>query len=72
MTHLTINEQNILNEIDKELKCYPDSDTMYLTNICYEGRKENKQIRAILVSLQTKGLIKLFKHNGEQLVQRIY
>lgn len=69
MTNLTTNEQNLLKEIDSEMKAF-HSETIYLSAICYD-RESNKTKRATLVSLQKKGYIKMFKHNGEQLIERL-
>ena len=68
--NLTYYEGLIYGEILRELKQFEDGTTMmYTTNICWQTRIENKLIRAILVSLQKKGFIRLFKHNGESMIE---
>ena len=72
MTNLTTLENQVLEAINDLLEMFPDSRTIesstLISNVSEYGLN-NKQVRAVLVTLQEKNIIKLFKMYGIQHIE---
>ena len=69
MTNL---EKEVLNAIEDLLEMFEGASTIESATLIDNAKEyglNTKQVRAVLVSLQEKGIIKLFKYCGEQLIE---
>lgn len=69
MTNL---EKEVLNAIEDLLEMFEGASTIESATLIDNAKEyglNTKQVRAVLVSSQEKGIIKLFKYCGEQLIE---